>query len=116
MFCMRCGRELKDERHVFCPACREVMDACPIPPGVPINLPHRPEEAPQKKKHPRRRKELKPEEQIAKLRASNRWLATALIITVLAFAFTAIVLIHTLNEPEAPIGRNYSTVGQSDGT
>ena len=115
MYCMRCGRELKDEHHVFCPVCREVMDACPIPPGVPINLPHRSEEAPQKK-NARRRKDLKPEEQIAKLRASNRWLATALIITVLAFAFTAIVLIHTLDEPEAPIGRNYSTVGQSDGT
>ena len=116
MFCMRCGRELKDEKQVFCPACQEVMDTCPIPPGVPINLPHRPGPAPAKKKSLRRKKEMKPEDQIARLRFTNRWLALALVVTVLAFTFSAILLIHTLYEPETPIGRNYTTVGQTDGT
>lgn len=115
MKCMRCGRDLKEEGRVFCPACREYMDTCPVAPGTPIQLPHLPEAPAARKRAVKKKKEVKPEEQIAKLRFSNRWLTFALIVTVLAFAVTALVLLHTLDEPEIPLGRNYSTVGQTNG-
>ena len=115
MKCMRCGRDLKEDGHVFWPACREYMDTCPVPPGTPIQLPQQVEAAANRKKASKKKKEVKPEEQIAKLRFSNRWLTFALVVTVLAFAVTALVLFHTLDKPETPIGRNYSTVGQTNG-
>lgn len=114
MNCMRCGREIKEEdSNVFCPACRTEMDGNPVPPGTPIHLPSRQKEDPVKKRHFYRKKEQKPEDQIARLRHANRWLAFALIITVLAFAFTAFLLIYTLNEPDVPLGRNFGVVQSS---
>ena len=117
MNCMRCGRELKDAEttQVFCPDCQELMAGCPILPGTPIQLPNRQMVEPPKKRHSHKKKEQKPEEQISRLRSANRWLTFALIVTVLAFAFTAILLIHTLDEPEVPLGRNFGTVQSSDG-
>ena len=115
MYCMRCGRELKDDKQVFCPDCQAAMESCPVPVGTPIHLPARAPIVAAKRKTWGRKKELKPEEQIAKLRASNRWLAFALIVTVLAFALTALLLIHTLDKPELPLGRNYTTTQAADG-
>ena len=115
MKCMRCGRDLKEEGRVFCPPCREYMDTCPVPPGTPVQLPQHTEAAAHKNKPSKKKKEVKPEEQVAKLRFSNRWLTFALVVTVLAFAITALVLLHILDEPETPIGQNYSTVSQTNG-
>jgi len=117
MNCIRCGRQLKEEvsGQVFCPACQEIMAGCPVPPGTPIQLPNRQVTEPPKKRHSYKKKEQKPEEQIARLRQANHWLIFALIVTVLAFAFTAILLIHTLNEPEVPLGRNFGAIQSSDG-
>ena len=116
MNCMRCGEKLKEEdSNVFCLACRTQMDSNPVPPGTPIHLPSRPVEEPVKKRHFRRKKEQKPEEQIARLRHANRLLTFALIITVLAFALTAFLLIHTLNEPDIPLGRNFGISQSFDG-
>lgn len=114
MHCMRCGRELKEDTQIFCPSCQERMNSCPVPPGTPIQLPNRQAADPPKKRNARKRKEQKPEEQIARLRHTNRWLTLALIVTVLAFAFTAIILIRTLEEPEVPLGRNFGTSQSSD--
>ena len=116
MKCMRCGRDLKEEGRVFCPDCRDYMDTCPVPPGTPVQLPQHVEAAANRNKPSRKKKkEIKPEEQIANLRFSNRWLTFALVVTVLAFAITALVLIRTLDDPEPPIGQNYSTVIPTNG-
>ena len=115
MKCMRCGRDLKEEGRVFCPACRDYMNTCPVPPGTPIQLPQHTEAAANRNKPVKKKREIKPEEQVAKLRFSNRWLTFALVVTVLAFALTALVLLHAMENPELPIGRNYSTVGQING-
>jgi hypothetical protein len=112
---MRCGRELKEDKQVFCPDCQSAMESCPVPPGTVVHLPARSPASPAKKKAVSRKKELKPEEQIAKLRAANRWLTFALVITVLAFALTAALLIYTLDEPELPLGRNYTAAQAVDG-
>ena len=69
MYCMRCGRELK-EGQVFCKSCRELMDRYPVP----------------------------PEEQIVRLRSTVRWLYLLLVVEVLAFAFTAAILLYRLNQ------------------
>ena len=95
-----------------------VKEACPhteFTPGTPIQLPNRQVTEPPKKRHSYKKKEQKPEEQIARLRQANHWLIFALIVTVLVFAFTAILLIHTLNEPEVPLGRNFGAIQSSDG-
>lgn len=111
MFCMRCGKELKDS-HTFCPDCRESMKDYPIPAGTPVQLLQRTPAAGQKKKAGPRR-ERKPEEQIQRLRAAVRWLTLALVAAILAFAFTAMILLHQQEEPESPEtprGQNYSTL------
>ena len=89
------------------------MDACPVPAGTPIQLPHREAPVTGKKRSARKRRELSPEEQVARLRKSCRWLAAALIVVLLAFAFTAAILLRMMDkepEPKADIGRNYTTV------
>ena len=96
MYCMRCGRELK-EGQVFCKSCRELMDRYPVPPGTAIHIPQRKPPAPAKKK-PAKRRELKPEEQIVRLRSTVRWLYLLLVVEVLAFAFTAAILLYRLNQ------------------
>ena len=86
MRCLKCGREIKDPE-VFCELCQEDMSAYPVKPGTPIQLPHR-AEAP-KKKPPKKKKQLKPEEQIPRLRSNIRLLSLALTgLTVLLFIFS----------------------------
>ena len=89
------------------------MAAHPVPPGTPIQLPTREKVQAVKKKPGRKRRELPPEEQIAQLRTSNRWLSILLIVALLAFAFTAALLLRTLDEPPmetASKGQNYTIV------
>ncbi len=116
MSCMRCGRELKNGS-TFCEDCQAVMDACPVPSGTPVQLPHREAPVTGKKRSARKRREIPPEEQIARLRSSCRWLGIALVVALLAFAFTAGILLQVLNqkpegktEEKADKGRNYTTV------
>ena len=109
---MRCGRELKSGS-TFCEDCQAIMEACPVPSGTPIQLPHREAPVTGKKRSARKRREISPEEQIARLRSSCRWLTLTLVVALLAFAFTAVILLQVLNkepEPKADLGRNYTTV------
>ena len=114
MFCLRCGREIKDEdSQVYCPACLSDMERNPVPQGVPIQLPNRfPAPAPKKAS---RKRELKPEEQVIRLRRANRWLTMGLIVTALALAAAVLLLLSYPKDPEdPPLGRNFRTV-QTDG-
>jgi hypothetical protein len=109
---MRCGRELKNGS-TFCQSCQEVMESCPVPQGTPIQLPSREVKSTGKKKNTRKHRELSPEEQVSRLRATCRWLLLALIVAVLAFAFTAGLLLHVLEQTPGEStekGRNYTTV------
>lgn len=96
MYCMRCGRELK-EGQAFCKPCRELMERYPVPPGTAIHIPQRKPLSSPKKKPSHKRRELKPEEQIARLRSTVRWLYLLLVVAVLAFAFIAAILLYRLN-------------------
>lgn len=112
MFCLRCGTEIKDEgSDVYCAACLADMERDPIPQGTAIHLPTRTVAPPPKR--PSRKKELKPEEQLARLRTANRWLFLGLVVALIAFLLTAFLLLRTLDaQQDAPLGRNFRTVQQ----
>lgn len=95
MNCMKCGRELKGTE-VFCPECSAEMEKYPVRPGTPVQLPPRTFTAPQKKRA--RRRNLKPEEQVARLRHSVRWLSIALIVLLLAFGLVTVMLLQLLEQ------------------
>lgn len=108
MNCMKCGRELKDQK-VFCSRCLSEMARYPVKPNTVVQLPSRHTE-PVVKKQPRKQED-KPEEQVKKLRSTVRWLGILLIVCLLAFAFTANVLLYFLNQTDdgPEIGKNYTT-------
>ena len=97
LYCMRCGRELK-EGQAFCNSCQELMERYPVAPGIAIHIPKRTPPSPVKKKVAHKRRDLKPEEQIARLRSTVRWLYLLLVVAVLAFSFIAAILLYTLNQ------------------
>lgn len=114
MNCMKCGRELKEET-VFCAKCQADMARYPVKPTVVVQLPAH-TAAPAPRKRARRKHDLKPEEQIRRLRSALRWAYLLLAVTLAAFALTAFILLRFLERkpPEAPIttdpiGRNYTT-------
>jgi hypothetical protein len=95
MRCLKCGREIKDPE-VFCELCQEDMSAYPVKPGTPIQLPHR-AEAP-KKKPPKKKKQLKPEEQIPRLRSNIRLLSLALTGLLIAFVLAVLMVVYLLDQ------------------
>ena len=95
MRCLKCGREIKDP-DVFCELCQEDMSAYPVKPGTPIQLPHR-AEAP-KKKPPKKKKQLKPEEQIPRLRSNIRLLSLALTGLLIAFVLAVLMVVYLLDQ------------------
>ena len=109
MNCMKCGAELK-ESGVFCEACLLDMEKYPVKPNITVQIPRRPVTAPPRKKAKRQRY-VKPEEQIAHLKRVRNWLCALLAVALLAFAATAMMVIHLLDSEEIPnIGQNYETV------
>ncbi len=108
MNCLRCGRDI-DGENVFCNSCRNEMEAYPVKPGTPIQLPHRDEDALAKKKSKRKRP-ANPEEQIAalkrSLKKSRRFSAFLIILLVFALAVILYQLHHQYYE-DSNIGRNY---------
>ena len=113
MYCLKCGKETREEA-VFCDACLAVMDRFPVKPGTPVQLPIRPA-APVKKAAPRKRAPT-PEERLLRLRRLVKWLALALVSTLLALALTVSLLVHTVSQAreEDEIGKNYNTVGTGE--
>ena len=102
MNCMKCGRKIKDCQ-VFCEECLAIMDTYPVKPGTPIQLPSPPpKNATQAKANKRRQR--KPEEQIAHLRSTIRWLSLALIVAILSFAVVVAMLLWLLDSPDIVLG------------
>ena len=104
MNCLKCGRTLKDQL-VFCPDCQADMENYPVKPGTPIQLPTQPKLSPAKKKPARRKKMLKPEERLPRMRSAIRWLIFALVVSLLAFILTAgmvLILLDQRDESDPP--------------
>ena len=109
MNCMKCGAELRDSG-VFCEACLADMEKYPVQPNITVQIPRRPLTAPVKKKAARQRY-VKPEDQIRHLKRVRNGLCVLLAAALLAFAACAVMVLHLLDQEEAPsIGQNYDTV------
>ena len=94
MNCMKCGRKIKD-RQVFCEECLAIMETYPVKPGTPIQLP-----TPSKTSlptRPNRRKTLKPEEQIQRLRGIVRRLTVSLILLLLILIIVTAMFLWLLD-------------------
>ncbi len=114
---MKCGREI--ENGVFCTTCINQMTRYPVKPGTVVQIPYRaPETA--SKKNAVRKKMPTPEEQNDKLRKIVRGMGITIGSLLLILAITVLALYQSLdtNKSDKPqgIGRNYSTVGDNDGT
>ncbi len=112
MYCLRCGRDTKDDR-VFCDHCQQNMDSYPVKPGTAVHLPHRTLSAPVKKKVRR----ITAEEQVIQLRKSLRraraFIAALILLISLAAAGAFYWFSH---QKSSDIGRNYNvdTTQQTD--
>jgi hypothetical protein len=88
----------------------DVMQRYPVKPDTAIQLPKR--EPAEKKPAPRREPTAK--QQLARLRSVNKGLLIMIAVLSVLLCVMGVMLIHTLNQPEAPsnIGRNYTTDAQ----
>lgn len=116
MNCMKCGTEIK-EPEVFCEKCRAEMEKYPVKPNISIQLPHRTQTAPVKKKV-KKQNYTKPEDQIRHLKIKLRWITMTLVVTLLAFLLLSVLTLHLLDEKDTGfgIGQNYGTMASTEGT
>lgn len=115
MNCMKCGVELKNSG-VFCEDCLADMKKYPVNPNATVHIPYRP--APAQTKKVKKAKTVKPDEQIRHLKKVRNWLWVLLIVTLLAFAASAIMVLHLSADDGngiLDIGQNYDTVDSTDG-
>ena len=97
MYCMKCGKEIPDNQ-AFCEVCLQVMDTYPVKSDVAIQLPNRQPVASAKKPSHRKRV-LTPEEQVAQLRAVNRWLFWLCLIFAILWGISIGLLFYKNVQP-----------------
>lgn len=114
MNCIKCGRELRGEQ-VFCRECQELMEQYPVKPGTPVQLPSHGSQQESKPKQIRIKKSLPLEAQLRKQRVTIRLLILTLIAVLLAFAATAVLSLHLLNQRDHQnrMGENYQVVSEN---
>lgn len=107
MKCMKCGTGIPSGQ-VFCEECLTDMEKHPVKPGTPVILPRRDKPTQQKRS---RRRTLKPEELIAKLRRAVVWLMVLCAVLAIALTLCVYMLFNppaTDNPANLP-GQNYGT-------
>jgi len=112
--CMKCGTEIEDGQ-VFCQNCLEDMKRYPVNPGTRIQLPKHPAPEAVKKPVPKKRS-LTAAQKLNRLRQVVKWLAIALVATLLLLGFAISLLLEEAGPslPQENIGQNYNTVGEHD--
>ena len=96
MPCLKCGRKQEDGQS-FCASCLENMNAYPVKPGTPVQLPPRQPVLLTKQKHKKLR-EKKAEDEVRRLRGSVRLLTLILIVLLLAFGLVCVLLLSLLEQ------------------
>lgn len=91
MYCLRCGKEAT-EKQVFCDSCLLIMDAYPVKPGTPVQLPARKKPA-ELKKQASRKKVLPQSEQLSRAKTLNRWLIVLIVLLSVALCATGAMLL-----------------------
>lgn len=108
MWCLKCGKDTKDEQ-VFCPQCLAGMEKYPVRPDVHIQLPnHNARGA--AKRNVKKKRTLSPEETVDILRARNRRLMVIILALVLLLGAAAFMLTHGDEAPDIidNLGKNYT--------
>ena len=113
MWCLKCGKDTKDE-NVFCPQCLAKMESYPVKPDIHIQLPNH--EARELARRNAKKKKRAPtfEEQIESLRTRNRRLMAIIVLLVLMLGAAAYYLLKNSNAPEIvenigkELGKNYT--------
>lgn len=114
MYCMKCGREVK-EGQLFCDLCLADMAKYPVKPGIAIQLPSR-KDSPASKRNPARRRQApKPEEQIRTLkrrltRMTVLWLITLSLLLAAIYPTVSFFLGKHLPQP----GQNYTAITSTE--
>ncbi|MBR5021743.1 MAG: hypothetical protein IKY18_00860 [Oscillospiraceae bacterium] len=85
MACMKCGKAAEDGQ-AFCAHCLEVMEDYPVKPDVHIQLPTRRTEESSKKQT--RKSRPRKRGQAASLRKQICWMWAAIVLLILALAFS----------------------------
>ena len=109
MNCIKCGRETGEDQ-IFCAKCQELMAQHPVKPDVVVKLPVRQETYP--KRNLPRKKARTPEEQLLRLKRTNRWLTAIVCLLLLVsviLTFFSVDIIRQL-DMQRFLGQNYSTV------
>ena len=91
MACLKCGKDTTSD-HVFCDSCLSSMEAYPIKPGTPVQLPVR-HTAAAPKKAPRRRA-LNLEERFVLLKKICKYLIASILVLALLLAVCITGLVH----------------------
>ena len=105
--CMRCGVETGTQK-AFCQDCLASMAQNPVKPGTPVNLPDR-KHIQEIHRPVRKKREIPPEEQIARLKHTVHLLAMCLAAALAAAAIFGALLFVELTAPGPhPGARNYS--------
>lgn len=107
MKCMRCGTEIATDA-VFCEDCLAEMEKHPVKPGTPVLLPRREKQTPVKRN---KKRTIKPEEQVHRLRRAVILLSTITVVLSIALAATVYALINSAEQHKDAVqpGQNYST-------
>ena len=112
MYCLKCGREVNEDK-VFCSDCVSVMEKYPVTPGTVVLLPKR--GTPTSVNRPVvRRKTLSPEEVIRKLRRkATAWFVVWLITFLALCAMSVPGVAYILEDNHFSLGQNYSVITPS---
>lgn len=113
MNCIKCGREVRGEQ-VFCADCQKVMEQYPVKPGTLIQLPSQTPQSEQKAKPVRSKKAVPAEIRLRKQRTTIRLLVLTLAAVLIAFAATALLALHLLDQrdQQSRIGQNYTVTSE----
>jgi hypothetical protein len=84
------------------------MERYPVKPGTPVTLPDR-QKMPETHRPARKKREVTPEEQIARLQRLVQLLSAAVVAALIAAGiFGALLFVELTETPQQPTGRNYS--------
>lgn len=110
MNCVKCGREITEER-VFCDECLRGMEDYPVKPGTAVHIPKRDPAEELKKPQPRRRPVRTLSEQVLRLKKKVlrlRILAVVLLLICGALCFAIGKITGRVNI-QPLLGQNYHT-------
>lgn len=109
MKCIKCGVEIPTDQ-VFCADCLEDMQKHPVKPDTPLILPV--QRTQQSVKRSSRKKTVKPEERINRLRKTVIYLLVITMVLAVLLTVSIMMLLEMSGKADIPFlpGQNYGTL------